>query len=209
MSPPVTRRLVLPAGVAWHTPAVDAIARVPLPVNEPNKTYAPGTPERAELERTLAEFYTAEPVEITGVFGDQRRPGTGDDRLNVTMPSEHRHVLGVVTQASHADAEAAIAGALRVAPEWASLPFSERAAVFLRAADLLAGPYRAAINAATMLGQGKTVQQAEIDSLKGLLMKSMKRTAELENVILWHLHECKSSISAIAEFKKRANVGKR
>ena len=155
---------MLPAGVAWHTPAVDAIARVPLPVNEPNKTYAPGTPERAELERTLAEFYTAEPVEITGVFGDQRRPGTGDDRLNVTMPSEHRHVLGVVTQASHADAEAAIAGALRVAPEWASLPFSERAAVFLRAADLLAGPYRARINAATMLGQGKTVQQAEIDS---------------------------------------------
>jgi len=135
-----------------------------VPVNEPVKTYAPGTAERAALEAKLAEFYAAGPVEITGVFGRERRSGRGADRLQVTMPSEHAHVLGVVQQASHEDTEQAIAGAMAVAPEWAALPFAERAAIFLRAADLIAGPYRAAMNAATMLGQGKTAQQAEIDS---------------------------------------------
>ncbi len=143
---------------------MDAITVVPVPVNEPVKSYAPGTAERAAVEAALAALYSADPVEITGVFGRERRPGRGADRLEVTMPSEHRHVLGVVQQASHADAEQAVAGALEVAPEWAALPFSERAAIFLRAADLIAGPYRAAMNAATMLGQGKTVQQAEIDA---------------------------------------------
>nr|NLI49350.1 L-glutamate gamma-semialdehyde dehydrogenase [Propionibacterium sp.] len=143
---------------------MDAKTSVPKPVNEPVKSYAPGTPDRAELERKLAEFSAAEPVEILGLFGDERRPGTGTDRLEVRMPCDHAHVLGVVQQASHDDAEQAIAGALAAAPAWAALPFDERAAVFLRAADLIAGPYRAAMNAATMLGQGKTVQQAEIDS---------------------------------------------
>ncbi|WP_241660130.1 L-glutamate gamma-semialdehyde dehydrogenase [Propioniciclava tarda] len=143
---------------------MDAKTSVPVAVNEPIKTYAPGTSEREELQAKLAELYAADPVEITGTFGDERRPGRGEDRLEVTMPSEHAHVLGVVQQASHADTEQAIAGALRVAPEWASMPFSERAAIFLRAAEMLAGPYRAAINAATMLGQAKTAQQAEIDS---------------------------------------------
>jgi len=143
---------------------VDAITSVPVPANERVLTYAPGTPERTSLVARLDEAYSAAPVEITGIFGDERRPGRGDDRLTVTMPSEHGHVLAVVQQASHADTEQAIAGALRVAPEWAELPFSDRAAVFLRAADLIAGPYRATINAATMLGQAKTAQQAEIDS---------------------------------------------
>ena len=143
---------------------VDAKTFVPTAHNEPVKTYAPGSPERAELEQKLAEFSAAEPVEILGVFGDERRPGAGTERLDVRMPSDHAHVLGVVQQANHADTEQAIAGAMAAAPGWAALPFEERAAVFLRAADLIAGPYRAAMNAATMLGQGKTAQQAEIDS---------------------------------------------
>ncbi len=136
---------------------------VPRPVNEPNRTYAPGTPERDALVARLEAVTASDPVEITGLFGGARRPGSGSP-LEVRMPSDHGHLLGVVHQATHADAEAAIAGALAVAPAWAALPFEERAAVFLRAADLVAGPYRATMNAATMLGQGKTIQQAEIDS---------------------------------------------
>ncbi len=143
---------------------MDAITRVPVPVNEPVKTYAPGSAERVELQSVLASVADGGPVELTGTFGAQRRPGRGTDRYEVRMPSDHGHVLGVVQQASHADAEQAIAAALAVAPHWAALPYDQRAAIFLRAADLIAGPYRAAINAATMLGQGKTVQQAEIDS---------------------------------------------
>ncbi|MEZ5200588.1 MAG: aldehyde dehydrogenase family protein [Micropruina glycogenica] len=128
------------------------------------KSYAPGSPERAEIEAALVSATSAEPAELTGTFGAERRPGTGADRYEVRMPSDHGTVLGVVQQASHADAQQAIDAALAAAPDWAALPFDQRAAVFLRAADLIAGPYRARINAATMLGQAKTVQQAEIDS---------------------------------------------
>jgi 1-pyrroline-5-carboxylate dehydrogenase len=80
------------------------------------------------------------------------------------MPSDHAHVLGRVAQATQADTQEAIAASLRTARDWAALDFDDRAAIFLRAADLIAGPYRARMNAATMLGQGKTVQQAEIDA---------------------------------------------
>ena len=142
---------------------MDAITRVPVPVNEPVKSYAPGSAERVELEAALADL-TAAPLELNGTFGAERRPGRGDDRYEVTMPSDHGQVLGVVKQANHADAEQAVAAAMAAARGWADLPFDQRAAIFLRAADLLAGPFRARVNAATMLGQGKTVQQAEIDS---------------------------------------------
>ena len=80
------------------------------------------------------------------------------------MPSDHGHVLGRAAAATEADAAAAIEAAQQAAPEWAAMSFDDRAAIFLRAADLLAGPWRATLNAATMLGQGKTVQQAEIDA---------------------------------------------
>ena len=83
--------------------------------------------------------------------------------FDVIMPSDHRHVLGHSANATEADAEDAVDAALRAAPDWADLGFDDRAAVFLRAADLLAGPWRDTLNAA-MLGQGKTVQQAEIDA---------------------------------------------
>ena len=137
---------------------------MPVPVNEPVETYAPGSAERAELEAALTELADADPIELTGTFGAERRPGRGDDRYEVRMPSEVAHVLGYAQQASHADVEQAVAAAMGVAREWGELPYDQRAAIFLRAADLIAGPFRARINAATMLGQGKTVQQAEIDS---------------------------------------------
>lgn len=141
---------------------MDAITRVPVPVNEPVLTYAPGSPERADLVAQLAAYERREPVEFDGLF-ERKRPGAGDV-LDVTMPSDRHHVLGRVRQATHADAEQAVTHSLSVARDWSALDFDVRAAIFLRAADLLAGPYRSRINAATMLGQGKTVQQAEIDA---------------------------------------------
>ena len=143
---------------------MDAVTRVPVPVNEPVLGYAPGSPERAELEVRLAELAGAEPVALNAWIGGERRPGQGKDTFKITMPSDHAHVLGTVQAASGDDAQAAIDAALAAAPAWAALPFDQKAAIFLRAADLIAGPYRATMNAATMLGQGKTAQQAEIDS---------------------------------------------
>ena len=136
---------------------------MPLPVNEPVRSYAPGSAERASLEKQLAELAGRAPLELTAVIGGEHRPGSGD-RFEVTMPSDHHHLLGVGAGATTADTEAAIAAAASAAPDWAATSFDQRAAIFLRAADLLAGPWRDTLNAATMLGQGKTVQQAEIDA---------------------------------------------
>lgn len=134
-----------------------------MPVNEPVKTYAPGSAERESLVATLEEMYAADPVELTGVYGAERRHG-GGELLEVRMPSEHEHVLGRMHQATQADTQQAIDAALAARPGWAELDFDSRAAIFLRVADLIAGPYRDRMNAATMLGQGKSIQQAEIDS---------------------------------------------
>lgn len=142
---------------------MDAITSVPPPVNEPVRSYAPGSPERASIEAALAAMTAADPVELTAVIGGEHRHG-GGDAFDVTMPFEHAHVLGTAHHASTADATAAIAAATAAAPDWAAMDFDDRAAIFLRAADLLSGPYRDTLNAATMLGQAKTVQQAEIDS---------------------------------------------
>ncbi|MDR3070285.1 MAG: L-glutamate gamma-semialdehyde dehydrogenase [Propionibacteriaceae bacterium] len=142
---------------------MDAITAVPLPKNEPVYSYAPGTKERADLQAALDCAYNCAPIELTGTFGAQRRPGSGHE-LKVTMPSEHAHILGTVHQATAADTTAAVNAALAAAPDWANTPYDDRAAIFLRAAELITGPYRAKINAATMLGQAKTPQQAEIDS---------------------------------------------
>ncbi|MBA8795321.1 1-pyrroline-5-carboxylate dehydrogenase [Friedmanniella endophytica] len=142
---------------------MDAVTNVPLPHNEPVRGYAPGTPERAALEARLAELAGADPVELTATIGGmQRRPGGA--AFEVTMPSDHHHVLGTSAHAAATDAEDAIEAAAEAAHDWAAMSFDDRAAIFLRAADLLAGPWRDTLNAATMLGQGKTVQQAEIDS---------------------------------------------
>jgi 1-pyrroline-5-carboxylate dehydrogenase len=142
---------------------MDAITEVPAPRNEPVLSYAAGSSERAAIEDKLKEMAGSDPVELTATIGGTRRMPAGEP-FPVTMPSDHGHVLGRSADATEADAADAIEAATTAAPEWAALSFDDRAAVFLRAADLLAGPWRSTLNAATMLGQGKTVQQAEIDA---------------------------------------------
>ncbi|MBP2474556.1 1-pyrroline-5-carboxylate dehydrogenase [Crossiella equi] len=141
---------------------MDAITSVPAPVNEPVRGYAPGSPERASLQRRIAEL-EAEQLELTMTIGGEQRMA-GGDRVNVVQPHDHQHVLGVTAQATREDVAAAVRAAKDAAPAWRDLPFDERAAVLLRAADLLAGPWRDTLNAATILGQSKSAQQAEIDA---------------------------------------------
>jgi 1-pyrroline-5-carboxylate dehydrogenase len=141
---------------------MDAVSTVPSARNETALGYAPGSAERESLARRLAEL-AAERAELTMTIDGERRTG-GGDAFDVVMPHRHRHVLGVAQHATTSDAADAVAAAKRAAPGWRELPFEERAAVFLRAADLLSGPWRDTLNAATMLGQSKSVQQAEIDS---------------------------------------------
>ncbi|MEV6069585.1 L-glutamate gamma-semialdehyde dehydrogenase [Nocardia sp. NPDC052001] len=141
---------------------MDAVTVVPAPANEPVHTYAPGSRERALLTGRLAEI-SAGSLDVPLVIGGKHQPGTGE-RADIVMPHRHRQVLGTFTDTTHAEASAAVEAAHAAAPAWRALPFEERAAVLLRAADLLAGPWRETIAAATMLGQSKTVQQAEIDA---------------------------------------------
>ena len=141
---------------------MDAVFTVPEPRNEPVLTYAPGTAEREAVQRKLSEL-AAERLDLTMTIDGRQRMGGGDP-IDVVQPHKHAHVLGVTRNATTADAAAAVDAAMHAAPAWRDLPYTERAAVFLRAADLLAGPWRQTLNAATMLGQSKTVQQAEIDS---------------------------------------------
>jgi 1-pyrroline-5-carboxylate dehydrogenase len=141
---------------------MDAVTQVPAPVNEPVHTYAPGSPERARLEARLKEL-AGTPVDLPLFIGGEERMG-GGERFDVVQPHNHRQVLGSYGNATEDDARDAVDAALAAAPGWRALPFDERAAVFLRAAELLAGPWRETLVASTMLGQSKTVQQAEIDS---------------------------------------------
>ncbi|WP_037571728.1 L-glutamate gamma-semialdehyde dehydrogenase [Phaeacidiphilus oryzae] len=142
---------------------MDAVTQVPAPVNEPVHSYAPGTPERARLEAELKRLGGQAPVELPMVIGGERRMGGGAP-IDVVQPHRHAAKLGVLRNATQQDAQAAIDAALAAAPAWRALSFDDRAAVFLRAADLLAGPWRETLAAATMLGQSKTAQQAEIDT---------------------------------------------
>lgn len=141
---------------------MDAVTTVPTPANEPVLQYAPGSPERAEVQAALAEL-VKEPVELTATIGGERRMGAGE-RVDVVQPHNHRAVLGTFGSATARDTRDALAAAREAAPAWRALSFDDRAAILLRAADLLTGPWRAKLNAATMLGQSKTVFQAEIDS---------------------------------------------
>ncbi|HJD82499.1 L-glutamate gamma-semialdehyde dehydrogenase [Streptomyces viridifaciens] len=141
---------------------MDAVTEVPTPVNEPVQAYAPGSPERDRLVRRLDEL-AAEQVPLPMTIGGEQRFG-GGERIDVVQPHHHAAKLGVLGNATREDARAAVDAALAAGRQWRALPFDDRAAVFLRAAELLAGPWRETLNAATMLGQSKTVQQAEIDS---------------------------------------------
>ena len=140
----------------------DAVTNVPVPVNEPVRHYAPGSTERAALEDRIKEL-AGEQAELTMAIGGEHRMGAGD-RIDVVQPHNHRHVLGRLGNASDEDVAAAIEAARRAAPGWREMSFDDRAAIFLRAADLLSGPWRATINAATVLGQSKSAYQAEIDA---------------------------------------------
>jgi 1-pyrroline-5-carboxylate dehydrogenase len=141
---------------------MDAITSPPAPTNEPNLTYAPGSPEREELQAELARQERKQHT-LRAHIGGRRRNGGGAE-MKVVQPHDHQHVLGTFKNSGTKDAEAAIKAAGNAAPGWRDLPFDERAAVILKAADLLAGPWRQRVNAATMLGQSKTAVQAEIDS---------------------------------------------
>jgi 1-pyrroline-5-carboxylate dehydrogenase len=134
---------------------------LPLPVNEPVREYAPGSPERASLKATLDDM-SGRQIEIPMVIGGQEvRTGRTAD---VVMPHDHQHVLGRFHQGGDEEVGRAIAAAAEARREWAAMPWEARAAVFLRAAELLTGPWRDTMNAATMLGQSKTAFQAEIDA---------------------------------------------
>ncbi len=141
---------------------LDATTVVPLPVNETVRQYVPGSPERASLSAKVSEL-AGSPVDLTMTIAGEQRPGGGDP-IDVVQPHRHAAVLGTTRDASSADVQAAVDAALAAAPSWRSLSYDDRAAVFLRAADLLAGPWRDVLNAATMLGQSKSCYQAEIDS---------------------------------------------
>lgn len=140
---------------------LNALVQVPAPRNEPVLSYAPGTPERAALRRQLAKM-AGEVIEITPIIGG-RRVATGRV-AEAVMPHDHGHVLARWHRAGAAEVEQAIEAARRAHREWSRMPWEARAAIFLKAADLLAGPWRPVLNAATMLGQSKTVYQAEIDA---------------------------------------------
>jgi 1-pyrroline-5-carboxylate dehydrogenase len=141
---------------------MDAITTPPLPTNEPNLDYAPGSTERKAIEAELTALQRR-PVNLAATIGGRRRMGGGAE-IPVVQPHDHGAVLGVIKNATKADAQAAVRAAAKAAPEWRAMSFDDRAAILLKAADLLAGPWRARLNAATMLGQSKTVWQAEIDS---------------------------------------------
>ncbi len=137
------------------------IPRVAEPKNEPVLGYLPGSPERASLKQALSTL-SQQPADVPLYIAGQRlRTGRTS---SIVAPHRHRHVLGTLHAGGAAEVEAAIAAAKRAAPGWSELPWEQRAAVFLRAADLLAGPWRDRVNAATMLGQSKTCHQAEIDA---------------------------------------------
>ena len=140
---------------------MNSIPNIPKPINEPILSYAPGTPERAALSAELKRQASLD-VEIPAIIGGKEyRTG---DLVAVTMPHRHRHQIARVHQVDAKGLNLAVKASRKAHREWSSWKFEDRAAVFLRAADLLAGPWRQVLNAATMHGQSKTSYQAEIDA---------------------------------------------
>tara|TARA_R110001632_G_scaffold89396_3_gene192729 strand:- start:340 stop:1968 length:1629 start_codon:yes stop_codon:yes gene_type:complete len=135
--------------------------QVPIALNDEIKSYAPGSPERAEVAAAYKALFNAHTDVPMFINGEEVR--TGNTRT-MSPPHDHKHIVGEYHLAEKKHIDAAISGALKARTEWADLPWEQRAGVFLKAAELIAGPYRAKINAATMIAQSKTVQQAEIDA---------------------------------------------
>ena len=141
---------------------MDAISFPPVPVNETNLTYAPGSAEREALLAELARLERRQ-HNLRAYINGRRRSGGGRE-IHVVQPHDHQHVLGTMKNSTTRDAEAAIKAATAAAPAWRAMSIDDRCAILLKAADLLAGPWRQTLNAATMLGQSKTAFQAEIDA---------------------------------------------
>ena len=134
---------------------------VPEAVNEPVKGYAPGSPERTELLATYKEMFNSNIDVPMHINGEEVRTG---NTKNITPPHDHKHVVGQYHTADKSHVDTVIATALAAREAWSSVSWMERASIFLKAAELLAGPYRARMNAATMIAQSKNVHQAEIDA---------------------------------------------
>ncbi|MDB4170792.1 L-glutamate gamma-semialdehyde dehydrogenase [Polaribacter sp.] len=134
---------------------------VPKAVNEPVKEYAPGSPERAEVLATYKEMFHSNMDVPMHINGEEVRTG---NTKNITPPHDHQHVVGHYHTANKSHVDAAISTALAAREAWSNVSWTERATIFLKAAELLAGPYRAKMNAATMIAQSKNVYQAEIDA---------------------------------------------
>jgi len=141
---------------------MDAVSRVPFPVNEPVRQYAPGSPERAVLESKIKEL-AGQRAELTMTVAGQEKMAGGEP-IEVVEPHNRRHVLGHMNNATDVDVAEAVHAAKQAAPGWRSLSFDDRAAIFLKAAELLSTTWRPTLNAATILGQSKSPYQAEIDA---------------------------------------------
>ena len=140
----------------------DAIQTPPLAVNEPVRDYEPKSADRKDVKAALAH-QAKTPVVVPLIISGQKIEDRRTEK--VFAPHDHKLHLADVAQATADDVKGAIEGALKARKKWAALPWQDRASIFLKAADLLAGPYRAKMNAATMLGQSKTIYQAEIDAV--------------------------------------------
>ena len=140
----------------------NAFYNVPVAINEPVKSYAPGSPEKIALIEKYQEMYTQEPIDVPMYIGSKEVRTQAKKTL--TSPQDHKKVLGYFNLGEAKHVEDAINAALEARIKWSNMPWEQRAAIFLKAADLLAGPFRYKMNAATMLGQSKNVFQAEIDA---------------------------------------------
>ncbi|MDJ1482384.1 L-glutamate gamma-semialdehyde dehydrogenase [Cytophagaceae bacterium YF14B1] len=134
---------------------------IPVPKNEPILSYTPGSPEKVTLKKAIADARSQQ-IEIPMYIGGEKV--YTQQRIPLSPPHDHQHILGYFHEGDAGHVEQAIQAALNAKPQWEQMSWEHRAAIFLKAADLIAGPYRAKLNAATMLGQSKNVFQAEIDS---------------------------------------------
>lgn len=139
----------------------NAFFNTPTPINEPILSYAPGSPERKNVKAALVEARSKEIDVPMYIGGEEIRT---DKKIRLSPPHDHKHTLGYASEGDKSHVEKAIKTALEARTAWANMPWEQRASIFLKAADLIAGPYRAKLNAATMLGQSKNAFQAEIDA---------------------------------------------
>jgi 1-pyrroline-5-carboxylate dehydrogenase len=151
-----------PSGFAAAT--APGALNLPVIKNEPMYPYAAGDTHRVKLEAALKKLLASNPLSIPAVIGDKEIHATASTKQVVTSPTNHRHVLAEFAETTADMADEAIANSLQAKAAWENLPFTAKAAIFLRAADLLAGPYRYDMLASVMVGQGKNVWQAEIDA---------------------------------------------